>query len=172
MKRIAIAGVLIVITLAGCSTDSTENAAPSVEVTTSPQTSSPQTSSPHTTSPQTTSPQTTSSVVIADPTPVPPVASEAAATPEAVVPEVPLNPPPAESTEAPTRPTGEQLYLETCQQFITAIDALAATGVTSRAQASAGIGDRLQTNPSWSTLPADDQQQILRGLDAAENSSC
>lgn len=108
----------------------------------------------------------------ASPTPVPPAPSEAASTPEAVAPPQSPEPAPLDIETGSNRPTGEQLYLETCQQFVTAIDALAATGVTTREQAADGISAQLQANPSWSTVPPADQQDMLRGLDAAGNGSC
>lgn len=128
---------------------------------------------PEATGTTTTAPRETSSVVTAEPAspPVQPAESDAAETPEAVVPPA-QSEPPVVDTPPSNRPTGEQLYAETCQQFITAIDALAATGAASREQAATGISDQLRANPSWSTLPPADQQEMLRGLDAAGRGSC
>lgn len=153
-------GLLLALALAGCSDESTDTAQ--------------QASS-------TSRPQTSSVATAAEPpaaTPAPAIESEAAETPALVVPEapvsaeVPADPAPADVPTGSDRPHGEQLYFETCQQFIEAIDALAATGVTSREQAATGISDQLQANPSWSTLPPEDQQEMLRSLDAAGRGQC
>ncbi len=64
------------------------------------------------------------------------------------------------------------VYLETCEQFFAAIDGLAATGAVTREQAATGIADQLQSNPDWATIPAGDQPEILRGLEAAGNGAC
>lgn len=158
MKRTVLVGALVFVTMTACGTAGSSN-------------------STATPTPTTTTAQTSSVATAAAPDPAPPQAapeSRAAETPEAVVPEEPVSSPipGADITVNPDMPHGEQLYAETCQQFVTAIDALAATGAVGREQAATGISDRLQGNPSWSTLPADDQQQILRGLAAAGAGSC
>lgn len=161
MTRMTFAGVLLALALTGCgSQGSTEDAAPT-----------------------TTSATPTSSVATAVEPPAsasapPLVQSEAAETPAGAEPEVadPVPPadlvPPVGTGGASDMPHGEQLYSETCQNFITAIDALAAAGASTREQSANGISARLQSNPSWSTLAAEDQQEILRGLDAAGKGSC
>ncbi|MDJ0394740.1 hypothetical protein QMK17_15555 [Rhodococcus sp. G-MC3] len=95
--------------------------------------------------------------------------SEAAETPAGAVPEASTEPGIPGGTD---KPHGEQLYAETCQQFITVIDGVAATGVSSREQSATGLAAQLQGNPSWSTLPPADQQEILRGLTAAGKGMC
>ncbi|SNS54450.1 hypothetical protein SAMN05421642_103223 [Rhodococcoides kyotonense] len=99
-----------------------------------------------------------------------PAVSEAAETPAVPAP-LPAESLPVE-TAADNRPHGEQLYLETCRQFKTAIDAIAVTGAATREQSVTGLTEKLQSGPSWSTLSDDDQQQILRGLDAAGRGAC
>ena len=157
MKRMVVTGLLLALALAGCSDQSTDTAQ--------------QASAPR--------PQTSSVATAAEPpaaSPAPAIESEAVETPQLVVPEAPGSTEvPAAPTDVPTgsdRPHGEQLYTETCQQFIEAIDALAATGVTSREQAALGISDQLQANSSWSTLPPEDQQEMLRGLESAGQGQC
>ncbi|AYJ47175.1 hypothetical protein [Rhodococcus sp. P1Y] len=153
MKRMLCAGVLAIVVLAGCSDDDPGLAPPAS--TTPVQTSS-----------------VAAAVEPASPTPAPPVESEAAGTQDAVAPPEAPTPDPIDPVLGSDRPTGEQLYVETCQQFVTAIDALAATGLTSREQAADGISAQLQANPSWTTVPPEDQQQMLRGLDAAGIGRC
>lgn len=97
--------------------------------------------------------------------------------PEATAPAqtIPTEVPPVAAPE-PQATVGESpeanLYLETCEQFIAAIDGVAATGAVTREQAASGIADQLQSNANWSTIPADDQQEMLRGLSAAGNGVC
>jgi hypothetical protein len=152
MKRTIVAGAVVVLALAGCSSDDQPSAAPSA-------------------------PSTSTTTV----TPAPSTTAESppAAPAESVVPETtPADAPPPAPVQLPidqgdgsNRPTGEQLYVETCQQFLAAIDALAVTGAP-RDVTVQGISAQLQANPSWSTVPPEDQQQMLRGLDAAGLGSC
>ncbi|MFC8179299.1 hypothetical protein ACFULT_10520 [Rhodococcus sp. NPDC057297] len=152
MKRTIVAGAVVVLALAGCSSDDQPSAAPST-------------------------PSTSTTTV----TPAPSTTAESppAAPAESVVPETtPADAPPPAPVQLPidqgdgsNRPTGEQLYVETCQQFLAAIDALAVTGAP-RDVTVQGISAQLQGNPSWSTVPSEDQQQMLRGLDAAGRGSC
>ncbi|WP_141216831.1 hypothetical protein [Rhodococcoides fascians] len=152
MKRTIVAGAVVVLALAGCSSDDQPSAAPSA-------------------------PSTSTTTV----TPAPSTTAESppAAPAESVVPETtPADAPPPAPLQLPidqgdgsNRPTGEQLYVETCQQFLAAIDALAVTGAPRNVTVD-GISAQLQANPSWSTVPPEDQQQMLRGLDAAGLGSC
>ena len=157
MKRMVFAGVVIAAVLAGCSDESATDASSSTTAEATQETSS-----------------VTITVQPSVVSPTPPAESEAAATPDAVVPEAPTGPavPEAQIPTGSDMPHGEQLYFETCEQFISAIDALAATGAVTRQQSATGISDQLRSNPSWSTLPPEDQGDILRGLQAAGQGSC
>lgn len=166
MKRMCVAVVLLALVLAGCGGESTDGAAPA-------SVSAPETSAQLTLSQQPRS-QSPSSVVTAEEPPAvaPPLdRSQAAETPGGVVPEASTDSDPGLRTGA-DMPHGEQLYAETCQQFIAVIDGLAATGASSREQSATGLAHQLQSNPSWSTLPPEDQQEILRGLSAAGTGNC
>ena len=151
MKRMVFVGVVIAAVLAGCSDEPSTDDISSTTVT----------STQETTSVSTTVEPPASTSAVPPVSPAPTVESEAAATPDE-----------AQIPTGSDMPHGEQLYTETCEQFISAIDALAATGAVSRQQSADGISAQLQTNPSWSTLPPEDQQEILRGLDAAGRGSC
>ncbi|OZD14799.1 MULTISPECIES: hypothetical protein [Nocardiaceae] len=158
MKRTIVTGAVLMLALAGCGSDEQSSAAPST-----PSTS---TTTVTVTVTVTAAPSTT-----AEPPPAAPA--------ESFVPETtPADAPPPAPVQLPidqgdgsNRPTGEQLYVETCQQFLAAIDALAVTGAPRNVTVD-GISAQLQANPSWSTVPPEDQQQMLRGLDAAGLGSC
>ncbi|WP_094727917.1 hypothetical protein [Rhodococcus sp. RS1C4] len=151
MKRTIVTGAVLMLALAGCGSDEQPSAAPST-----PSTSTTTTAAPSTTA-----------------------ESMPAAPAESVAPETtPADAPPPAPVQLPidqgdgsNRPTGEQLYVETCQQFLAAIDALAVTGAPRNVTVD-GISAQLQANPSWSAVPPEDQQQMLRGLDAAGLGSC
>lgn len=149
MNRRVWAGITVVAVLSGCSGDPAESATPT-------STSPPTTTTTLTPTPSATTPLPTTSpdapLVEEPPAPV----AIPAPIPEAAVEETP----------------DVNLYLETCEQFIAAIDGLAATGAVTREQAATGIADRLQSNPEWATIPAEDQPEILRGLTAAGNGAC
>nr|WP_296764865.1 hypothetical protein [Rhodococcus sp. (in: high G+C Gram-positive bacteria)] len=166
MKRMGVAGVLLALVLAGCGGESTDGAAPA-------SVAAPETSAQQTSSQQSSTRQTSSVVTAAQPPAVTPPLdrSEAAETPAGVVPEASTDPNSGLQTGA-DMPHGEELYAETCQQFIAVIDGLAATGASTREQSATGLANQLQSNPSWSTLPPEDQQEILRGLSAAGTGNC
>ncbi|WP_037188081.1 hypothetical protein [Rhodococcus sp. 114MFTsu3.1] len=155
MKRTIVTGAVLMLALAGCGSDEQSSAAPSTSSTSTTVTVT-----------VTAAPSTT-----AEPPPAAPA--------ESFVPETtPADAPPPAPVQLPidqgdgsNRPTGEQLYVETCQQFLAAIDALAVTGAPRNVTVD-GISAQLQANPSWSTVPPEDQQQMLRGLDAAGLGSC
>lgn len=157
---IATVFVLGVLLLGGCSDDPAETTPTAV--------TEPSTATSTTTAPAQSSAPTSPTV--------PQPAVPQPAVPEPAVPEPGLSEPgapvPAVPEAAIPAGDGEQLYLETCERFVTAIDGLVATGVTSREQTATGLADQLQANPSWSTVPPADQQEILRGLEAAGNGSC
>lgn len=160
MKRTALTGILVVLVVAGCGSESTDTA---VRPSTSTSEAVPGSSSVAT--------------AIAPPglpeTPAAPVESAAADTPETRDPgPAPINEPaPPVGTDA-DMPHGEDLYVETCQRFVTAIDAIAKSGAASREQSVTGMSGQLQSNPRWSTFSPEDQQQMLRGIEAAGKSRC
>ncbi|RRQ27822.1 hypothetical protein DK926_10575 [Rhodococcus sp. Eu-32] len=157
MKRVVWVFAAAVLVLAGCGQETTDSGA------------QPSTSATAAAASMTAQPTTA-----AEPSAEPPEAPEESVdSDQAETPPVPVPAPelPADST-SDDMPHGEQLYLETCARFKTAIDAVALTGAASRDQSVTGLRDKLQEGPSWSTLSADDQQQILRGLDAAGRGTC
>ncbi|MFI8568605.1 hypothetical protein ACIGGF_18815 [Rhodococcus sp. NPDC078407] len=94
------------------------------------------------------------------------------------VPETPPAADPADPADpavpqAPTSGvTGEALYQQTCTQFLPSIDALEQTGISDRAKSVEGLRSEMTTAPSWNTVPPGDQNEILRGLDAAGAGQC
>ncbi len=156
----ALTGILVVLVVAGCGSESTD---------TLPQ--------PSTSTSAVVAGSSSVATAIAPPglpeSPAAPVESAAAGTPETRNPgAAPKNETaPAAGVDA-DMPHGEDLYLETCQRFITAIDAVAKSGAASREQSVTGMSGQLQSNPSWSTFSPEDQQQMLRGIEAAGNGSC
>lgn len=157
MKRVVWVFAAAVLVLAGCGQETTESGAqPSTSATAA---------AASTTAQPTTAAEPSAELPEASEAPID---SDQAETPPVPVPAPEL---PADST-SDDMPHGEQLYLETCARFKTAIDAVALTGAASRDQSVTGLRDKLQEGPSWSTLSADDQQQILRGLDAAGRGTC
>ena len=87
-----------------------------------------------------------------------------------------VEPPPAAEPAAPTDATsgvtGEALYRQTCTQFMPSIDALEQTGISDRAKSVEGLRTEMTTAQSWNDVPPSDQEQILRGLDAAGAGQC
>ncbi|TFI43518.1 hypothetical protein E4P29_10915 [Rhodococcus sp. 1R11] len=149
-------GLIVATSVAGCGDDaSTEN--------------------PSTTSVQPTSVQATSA-----PATTTQATTTAAATPTADAPAD--SPAPDAPTAAdPADPaviggtggvTGDDLYRQTCTQFLPSIDALEQTGISDRAKSVEGLRSEMTTAPSWSTVPEADQGEILRGLDAAGAGQC
>ena len=148
-------GLIVATSVAGCGDDaSTEN--------------------PSTTSVQATSVQATSAPATTT------QATTAAATPTADAPAdgpAPEAPPAAEPADPAVTGgtggvTGDDLYRQTCTQFLPSIDALEQTGISDRAKSVEGLRSEMTTAPSWSTVPEADQGEILRGLDAAGAGQC
>ena len=141
-------GLIVAVSVAGCSNDpSTEEASstPAAATTTSAVAS-------------TTVPTSTT---VEAPAPAP-----------APVSEVPPAAEPAAPTDATSGVTGEALYQQTCTQFLPSIDALEPTGISDRAASVEGLRNEMTTAPSWNDVPPGDQNEILRGLDAAGAGQC
>ncbi|WP_230072860.1 hypothetical protein [Rhodococcoides fascians] len=147
-------GLIVATSVAGCGDDaSTENASTtSVQATSAPATSA------------TTTQATT-------PTAATPTADAPADIP---APEAPPAADPADPavTGGTGGVTGDDLYRQTCTQFLPSIDALEQTGISDRAKSVEGLRSEMTTAPSWSTVPEADQGEILRGLDAAGAGQC
>ncbi|MBY6410743.1 hypothetical protein HQ346_04280 [Rhodococcus sp. BP-252] len=157
MKRVVWVFAAAVLVLAGCGQETTDSG---VQPSTSATAAAASTTAQPTTAaePSTELPEASEAPIDSDQAETLPVPAPA--------PELPADP------TSDDMPHGEQLYLETCARFKTAIDAVALTGAASRDQSVTGLRDKLQEGPSWSTLSADGQQQILRGLDAAGRGTC
>ncbi|MCZ4520077.1 hypothetical protein O4220_16320 [Rhodococcus ruber] len=141
-------GLIVAVSVAGCSNDPSTEGASSTSAAASTTTSA---------AASTTVPASTT---LDAPAPAP------ADTP---VPEAP----PAAEPDAPTSGvTGEALYQQTCTQFLPSIDALEQTGISDRAKSVEGLRNEMTTAPSWNTVPPSDQEQILRGLDSAGAGQC
>jgi hypothetical protein len=147
-------GLIVATSVAGCGDDaSTENASTtSVLATSAPATSA------------TTTQATTTAA--ATPTADAPADSPAPEAPPAADPADPA------VTGGTGGVTGDELYRQTCTQFLPSIDALEQTGISDRAQSVEGLRSEMTTAPSWSTVPEADQGEILRGLDAAGAGQC
>ena len=146
-------GLIVATSVAGCGDDaSTENAS-----TTSVQATSAQAA------PATTTQATTAA---ATPTADAPADSPAPEAPPAADPADPA------VTGGTGGVTGDDLYRQTCTQFLPSIDALEQTGISDRAKSVEGLRSEMTTAPSWSTVPEADQSEILRGLDAAGAGQC
>lgn len=146
-------GLIVATSVAGCGDDaSTENASTtSVQATSAPAMSA------------TTTQATTAA---ATPTVDAPADSPAPEAPPAADPADPA------VTGGTGGVTGDDLYRQTCTQFLPSIDALEQTGISDRAQSVEGLRSEMTTAPSWSTVPEADQGEILRGLDAAGAGQC
>lgn len=156
MKRKIVTGLLgliVATSVAGCGDDaSTENASTtSVQATSAPA------------APATTTQATTAA---ATPTADAPADSPAPEAPPAADPADPA------VTGGTGGVTGDDLYRQTCTQFLPSIDALEQTGISDRAKSVEGLRSEMTTAPSWSTVPEADQGEILRGLDAAGAGQC
>ena len=142
-------GLIVAVSVAGCGNDTSSEEASSTTV-----------AAATTTATSTTVPATTT-VEVPAPAPEPAPASE---------------PPPAAEPAAPTDATsgvtGEALYQQTCTQFLPSIDALEQTGISDRAASVEGLRTEMTTAPSWNDVPPGDQNEILRGLDAAGAGQC
>lgn len=150
-------GLIVATSVAGCGDDaSTENASTtSVQATSAPATSA-------------TSATTTQATTTATATPT------ADAPADSPAPEAPPAADPADPavTGGTGGVTGDDLYRQTCTQFLPSIDALEQTGISDRAKSVEGLRSEMTTAPSWSTVPEADQGEILRGLDAAGAGQC
>ncbi|MDJ0468297.1 MULTISPECIES: hypothetical protein [Nocardiaceae] len=146
-------GLIVATSVAGCGDDaSTENASTtSVQATSAPAMSA------------TTTQATTAA---ATPTVDAPADSPAPEAPPAADPADPA------VTGGTGGVTGDDLYRQTCTQFLPSIDALEQTGISDRAKSVEGLRSEMTTAPSWSTVPEADQGEILRGLDAAGAGQC
>ncbi|MCX6489778.1 MAG: hypothetical protein NTX68_02180 [Rhodococcus sp.] len=146
-------GLMVATSVAGCGDDaSTENASTtSVQATSAPAMSA------------TTTQATTAA---ATPTVDAPADSPAPEAPPAADPADPA------VTGGTGGVTGDDLYRQTCTQFLPSIDALEQTGISDRAKSVEGLRSEMTTAPSWSTVPEADQGEILRGLDAAGAGQC
>lgn len=146
-------GLIVATSVAGCGDDaSTENASTtSVQATSAPAMSA------------TTTQATTAA---ATPTVDAPADSPAPEAPPAADPADPA------VTGGTGGVTGDDLYRQTCTQFLPSIDALEQTGISDRAKSVEGLRSEMTTAPSWSKVPEADQGEILRGLDAAGAGQC
>jgi hypothetical protein len=146
-------GLIVATSVAGCGNDaSTENAS-----TTSVQATSAQAAAATTTQ---------ATTAAATPTADAPADSPAPEAPPAADPADPA------VTGGTGGVTGDDLYRQTCTQFLPSIDALEQTGISDRAKSVEGLRSEMTTAPSWSTVPEADQGEILRGLDAAGAGQC
>ncbi|OZD84791.1 hypothetical protein CH273_06165 [Rhodococcus sp. 05-339-2] len=141
-------GLIVAVSIAGCSNDPTSEEASSTTVA----------AATTTTATSTTVPATTT---VDAPSPEPAPASELPPAAE-----------PAAPTDATSGVTGEALYQQTCTQFLPSIDALEQTGISDRAKSVEGLRSEMTTAPSWNDVPPGDQNEILRGLDAAGAGQC
>lgn len=140
-------GLIVAVSIAGCSNDPSSEEASSTTV-----------AAATTTATSTTVPATTT---VDAPSPEPAPVSE---LPPAAEPPAP--------TDATSGVTGEALYQQTCTQFLPSIDALEQTGISDRAKSVEGLRNEMTTAPSWNDVPPGDQNEILRGLDAAGAGQC
>ena len=142
-------GLIVAVSVAGCSGDESTDAASSTpaEATTTSAAAS-----------------TTVPVSTTVDAPAPAPASADAPIPEAQ--------PEADPVAPTSGVTGEELYQQTCTQFLPSIDALEQTGISDRAKSVEGLRNEMTTAPSWNTVPPSDQSEILRGLDAAGAGQC
>ncbi|OZD05109.1 hypothetical protein CH275_12115 [Rhodococcus sp. 06-235-1A] len=142
-------GLIVAVSVAGCSNDpSTEEASSTTVAAT-----------------------TTAASTTVSPTPTTDAPAPADSAP-AEAPEAPPAADPAAPSDATSGVTGEALYQQTCTQFMPSIDALEQTGISDRAKSVEGLRTEMTTAPSWNTVPPSDQEQILRGLDAAGAGQC
>lgn len=143
-------GLIVAVSVAGCGNDASTEEASS-------------TSAPATTTSAVASTTVPTSTTVESPAPAPAPAP---------VSEVPPAAEPAAPTDATSGVTGEALYQQTCTQFLPSIDALEQTGISDRAASVEGLRTEMTTAPSWNDVPPGDQNEILRGLDAAGAGQC
>ncbi|KZE98817.1 MULTISPECIES: hypothetical protein [unclassified Rhodococcus (in: high G+C Gram-positive bacteria)] len=143
-------GLIVAVSVAGCGNDASTEEASS-------------TSAPATTTSAVASTTVPTSTTVESPAPAPAPAP---------VSEVPPAAEPAAPTDATSGVTGEALYQQTCTQFLPSIDALEQTGISDRAASVEGLRTEMTTAPSWNDVPPGDQNEILRGLDAAGTGQC
>ena len=153
-------GLIVAVSMAGCGDDA--SSASSAGASSAGATSD---------GASTTSAAAASTTVPAGTTPAPaPADTPVPETPPVAEPADPADP---AIPEAPTSGvTGEALYQQTCTQFLPSIDALEQTGISDRAKSVEGLRSEMTTAPSWNTVPPGDQNEILRGLDAAGSGQC
>ncbi|MDV8058232.1 hypothetical protein [Rhodococcus sp. IEGM 1343] len=143
-------GLIVAVSVAGCGSDASTEEASS-------------TSAAATTTSAVASTTAPTSTTVESPAPAPAPAP---------VSEVPPAAEPAAPTDATSGVTGEALYQQTCTQFLPSIDALEQTGISDRAASVEGLRTEMTTAPSWNDVPPGDQNEILRGLDAAGTGQC
>ncbi|ORI24347.1 hypothetical protein [Rhodococcus sp. 1168] len=176
MMRMMWLGVLSVLVLTGCSSEasnsSSEASAPATSAkssATAPASSVPVRPSAAADAPTLATPPPSLEPLPEDARADPPPVATPRGSPEPMpAPEANVALPP----EGTDMPHGEALYLDICQRFLPAIDALESTGAASREQSVVGMRGKMESNPSWSTVSVEDQQEIERGLSAAGNGSC
>lgn len=145
-------GLIVAVSVAGCGNEASTEEASS-------------TSAAATTTSAVASTTVPTSTTVESPAPAP-------APAPAPVSEVPPAAEPAAPTDATSGVTGEALYQQTCTQFLPSIDALEQTGISDRAASVEGLRTEMTTAPSWNDVPPGDQNEILRGLDAAGAGQC
>ncbi|MDJ0362884.1 hypothetical protein [Rhodococcus sp. H29-C3] len=178
MMRMIWVGVFAVLALTGCSSEasnsSSEASAPATSATSSTTARAATTASSVPARPS----DAADSPPVATPKQSPEPVPEGANSPQLATPPTSPEPLPAPEAnvalppEGTDMPHGEALYLDICQRFLPAIDALESTGAASREQSVVGMRGKMESNPSWSTVSVEDQQEIERGLTAAGNASC
>ncbi|MDV6304759.1 hypothetical protein R3P93_19525 [Rhodococcus cerastii] len=146
----ALLGLIVAVSVAGCSNDTSSEEASSTPAAATTTSAVASTTVPTSTTVEAPAPAP-------DPAPV-------SAVPPAVEPAAP--------TDATSGVTGEALYQQTCTQFLPSIDALEQTGISDRAASVEGLRTEMTTAPSWNDVPPGDQNEILRGLDAAGAGQC
>lgn len=146
----ALLGLIVAVSVAGCSNDTSSEEASSTPAA-----------------------ATTTSAVASTTVPTSTTVEAPAPAPDpAPVSEVPPAVEPAAPTDATSGVTGEALYQQTCTQFLPSIDALEQTGISDRAASVEGLRNEMTNAPSWNDVPPADQNEILRGLDAAGAGQC
>lgn len=176
MMRMMWLGVLSVLVLTGCSSEASNSSSEASAPATSAKSSA---TAPASSVPVRPSAAADAPTLATPPPSLEPLPEDARADPPPVATQ-PKSPEPMPAPEANVAlppegtdmPHGEALYLDICERFLPAIDALESTGAASREQSVVGMRGKMESNPSWSTVSVEDQQEIVRGLSAAGNGSC
>ena len=142
-------GLIVAVSVAGCSGDESTDAASSTPAE-----------------------ATTTSAAASTTVPVSTTVDAPAPAPTSADAPIPEAQPEADPIAPTSGVTGEELYQQTCTQFLPSIDALEQTGISDRAKSVEGLRNEMTTAPSWNTVPPSDQSEILRGLDAAGAGQC